>query len=78
MTEDVNYVIPDGIEFHLHKACETCKYWDAKMAVNGWATCFQLVHSGDGKTDMFEHVPEDSVAVVKTRKGFNCKYWKGK
>jgi hypothetical protein len=78
MSDDITYVIPDGIEFHLHMACETCRYWDAEMAIDGWATCYQLVHGKGWKMDTPEQVPPGDASIVKTRKAFWCKYWEGK
>jgi hypothetical protein len=78
MTDDIAYVIPDGIEFHLHMDCETCRYWDAKMAIDGWALCFQLCYGKHHKMDTLEQIPEGDVSGVKTRKAFWCKYWEGR
>jgi hypothetical protein len=79
MTDDISYAIPDGIEWRLkfqQPACANCHYWDAPNAIDGWATCYQLVHSNKKwELGTLEEVPQGDTAIVKTYQRFYCKYF---
>ena len=56
--------------------CADCHYWDAPNAIDGWATCYQLVHSNKKwELGTVEEVPQGDTAIVKTYQRFYCKYF---
>lgn len=78
MPDDISYAIPVGIEWRLPKQpkCADCHYWDEQNAIDGWATCYQLVHSNKKwELGTVEEVPPGDTAIVKTYQRFYCKYF---
>ncbi len=63
----------------MRRACETCEYWDAEQAINGYATCYQLVYSRNGwRLDVLDKLPLGIASIVRTHKNFNCAYYEWK
>ena len=61
----------------IRRFCSTCHYWDGTMAIDGFATCYQLVYGGKWRLATLENVPPGKAGIVRTHKNFVCKYWEG-
>ena len=64
--------------FHIPKYCATCHFWDREHIIDGFATCYQLLHSRNGwRLGTVEQVPPGDTSIVRTKADFVCKYWEG-
>ena len=74
---DITYAYPNGVLYKVDvpRRCATCQFWDVKMQINGYATCYQLVYGKDWRLSSLEHSEPGDASIVRTHKEFVCKYW---
>ena len=58
--------------------CANCRYWYLEQAIDGFATCHQLVYGKKWRMGTLEQVPQGDAAIVKTYAKFSCKYWENR
>ena len=78
MADNVTYTQPVTHEWQITHYCANCRYWYLEQAVDGFATCHQLVYGKKWRMGTLEQVPQGDAAIVKTYAKFSCKYWENR